>query len=143
MNNTPTLTRVWTAEVDIGDKQDLGCGPMGHRYLVPVLGGRFDGPSLSGQVLAGGADRQWLRPDGIRELDALYEMRCEDGTVMTVRNRVVVDESRSVERYARSVVQVNVPDGPHSWLSRRVLVGTIYSMRPERQAVQITVYKFD
>jgi hypothetical protein len=143
MKNTPTLTRVWTAEVDIGDKQDLGGGPMGHRYLVPVLGGRFHGPSLSGQVLAGGADRQWLRPDGIRELDALYEMQCEDGTVLTVRNRVMVDDARPVERYARSVVQVKVPDGPHSWLSRRVLVGTLHSMRPERQAVQVTVYSFD
>jgi hypothetical protein len=143
MKNTPTLTRVWTAEVDIGDKQDLGGGPMGNRYLVPVLGGRFHGPSLSGQVLAGGADRQWLRPDGIRELDALYEMQCEDGTVLTVRNRVMVDDARPVERYARSVVQVKVPDGPHSWLSRRVLVGTLQSMRPERQAVQVTVYSVD
>ncbi|MFQ1700238.1 DUF3237 family protein [Loktanella agnita] len=34
-----------------------------------------------GTVLAGGANRQVLRPDGIKELDALYEMQTKDGTI--------------------------------------------------------------
>jgi hypothetical protein len=140
---TPTLTLAWTAEVLIGEKQDLGGGPLGRRFLVPILGGAFDGPSLRGRVLAGGADRQWLRPDGVRELDALYEMQVDDGTVLTVRNRVIVDGDDPRSRYARSAVRAQAPAGPHAWITRRVLVGTLESLRPARAAVRVTVYALD
>jgi Protein of unknown function (DUF3237) len=136
----PELQLVWTAEIDVGERQDLGHGPMGARYLVPILGGHFAGPRLQGRVLHGGADRQWLRPDGVRELDALYEMLADDGSLITVRNRVLVDGDDPATRYARSVVQVRVAQGPHDWLNRRVLVGTLESLRPERAAVRVTVY---
>ena len=105
---TPALSLAWTAEVLIGEKQDLGSDPLGHRYLVPILGGSFEGPRLRGSVLAGGADRQWVRPDGVREFDALYEMQIDDGNVITVHNRVLVDGDDPRTRYARSVVRVLV-----------------------------------
>lgn len=143
MKASPILNRVWTAQIDIGEKQSLGRGPLGQRDLVPILGGHFEGPTLRGQVLPGGADRQWRRPDGMRELDALYEMQCDDGTVLTVRNRVLVDDTRPGDRYARSVVQVLTPEGPHAWLTRRILVGALDSLRPECQAVQVIVYSLD
>lgn len=140
---TPTLTLAWTADVLIGEKQDLGDGPLGRRFLVPILGGTFEGPSLRGSVLAGGADRQWVRQDGVREFDALYEMQADDGTVITVRNRVIVDGDDPRSRYARSVVQARTPAGPHAWITRRVLVGTLESLRPARAAVRVTVYVLD
>ena len=139
----PTLTLAWTAEVLIGEKQDLGGGPLGRRFLVPILGGTFQGPSLRGSVLAGGADRQWVRPDGVREFDALYEMQADDGTVITVRNRVVVDGDDPRTRYARSVVQARTAAGPHAWITRRVLVGTLESLRPTQAAVRVTVYALE
>jgi hypothetical protein len=139
----PTLTLAWTAEVLIGEKQDLGGGPLGRRFLVPILGGTFQGPSLRGSVLAGGADRQWVRPDGVREFDALYEMQADDGTVITVRNRVVVDGDDPRTRYARSVVQARTAAGPHAWITRRVLVGTLESLRPAQAAVRVTVYALE
>lgn len=137
---TPALTLAWVAEVRIGEKQDLGGGPLGHRSLVPILGGTFDGPRLRGRVLAGGADRQWLRPDGVRELDAWYDMQAEDGTVITVRNRVLVDGDDPRTRCARSVVQATTAAGAHDWLMRRVLVGTLESLRPAQAAVRVSVY---
>lgn len=137
---TPTLTLAWTAEVRIGEKQDLGDGPLGRRFLVPILGGTFEGPSLRGRVLAGGADRQWARPDGVREFDAHYEMQADDGTVITVRNRVLVDGDDPRARYARSVMRAQTPAGPHDWITRRLLVGTLQSLRPAQAAVRVTVY---
>jgi hypothetical protein len=136
----PKLSLVWTAEVDVGEKQDLGAGPLGQRYIVPILGGRFEGPTLRGRVLAGGADRQCLRPDGVRVLDALYEMQSDDGHLLTVHNRVIEDEAAPGGRYVRSVVQVQASHGPHAWLGNRVLVGALHSLRPARQAVQVMVY---
>ena len=140
---TPTLTLAWTAEVRIGEKQDLGEGPLGRRFLVPILGGTVEGPSLRGIVLAGGADRQWVRPDGLREFDAQYEMQEHDGTVISVRNRVLVDGDDPDTRYARSVVRTRTAAGAHVWVMRRLLVGTLESLRPVRAAVRVTVYVVD
>jgi hypothetical protein len=38
-------------------------------------------------------------------------MQTDDGTVITVHNRVVIDDSVKPERYARSVVQLRAPAG--------------------------------
>jgi len=143
----PTLTWVYTAEVDVGPIRDLGTARGGQRFIVDIVGGHFEGPLLRGKVLPGGADRQWLRADGIKELDALYEMQCDDGAVLTVHNRVCIDnaanEGRAEGRYARSVVEVSAPDGAHAWLNRRVFVGTLEPLMPARQAVRIRVFQVD
>jgi hypothetical protein len=136
----PVAEWIYTAEVDIAEPRDLGPARGGHRYLVDILGGRFEGPRLRGIVLPGGADRQFLRADGIKELDALYEMQCDDGAVLTVHNRVCIDAEAPGTRYARSVLEIRAPDGPHAWLNRRILVGTLQPLRPARQAVRIGVF---
>lgn len=144
---SPTTRLVWTAVVDVADRQDLGPGPGGQRFIVPIVGGRFHaGPGmtgLNGIVLPGGADRQILRPDGVKELDALYEMQTECGSVITVHNRVVVDETREPDRYAMSVIRATASSGPFAWLNRRLLVGTLQSTRPERQAVIVRAWEID
>lgn len=135
---------VWHAVVDVAEREAWGVGPHGERWCVPILGGQFWGApgfeALHGEVCAGGADRQTLRPDGIKELDALYEMRTHDGAVITVHNQVLIDEQVQPQRYARSCIRVTAPDGPHAWLNRRVFVGTLQPLRPQRQSVLIRAY---
>lgn len=135
---------VWHAVIDVADRQAWGAGPRGERGCVPILGGQFWGgegfEDFHGEVCAHGADRQTLRPDGIKELDALYEMRVHDGTIITVHNQVLIDESVQPERYARSCIRVTAPQGPHAWLNRRLFVGTLQTLRPERQAVLVRGY---
>lgn len=138
---TPQASLAYEAEVEIGPRESLGKSALGERFIVPILGGQFEGPRLRGRVLPGGADRQWVRPDGVKELDALYEMQTEDGAVITVHNRVIIDERAQTERYVRSTVQLKAPDGPHEWLNRRVFVGTLQSLQPAKAAVRITVYE--
>lgn len=137
----PEARFAWEVVVEIGERQTLGPGPLGERLVVPILGGTFEGPRLRGTVLPGGADRQLLRADGVKELDALYELQTDDGAVITVRNRVLIDESATPGRYARSVLQLTAPAGPHDWINRRVFVGTLHSLRPARAAVCIRVYE--
>ena len=140
----PRATLVWNAAVDVAEREALGGGPAGERWIVPITGGRFWGgagyPQLAGTVRAGGADRQWLRPDGVKELRAEYEMQTFDGAVLTILNEVVIDESVQPERYAASRIRVTAPEGPHAWLNRRLFVGTLQSLRPARQAVLIRGY---
>jgi hypothetical protein len=143
----PQATLLWTAAVHIAPRETLGAGPLGGRAIVPILGGLFwggpDYPALHGTVRSGGADRQLMRADGIKELRAEYEMQCADGSVITVDNRVLVDESRQPARYALSHLFVTVPDGPHAWLNRRVLVGTLQSLRPQHEAVVVRAFMLE
>jgi len=137
----PVTEFVYEAIVEIAPREVLGRSPLGERFIVPILGGSFAGPRLRGVVLPGGADRQLVRADGVRRLDAFYEMRTDDGTVLTVRNRVLIDDPPGATRYAFSNVEITAPEGPHDWLNRRVLVGTLNTMQPERMAVRIRVYQ--
>jgi Protein of unknown function (DUF3237) len=137
----PVCRWVYQATVKIGAREDLGTGPLGQRFLIPILGGSFEGSGgLHGTVLQGGADRQLIRADGVKLLDAEYEMRTHDGVILSVRNRVLIDDIPPEPRYARSVVEITAPAGPYAWLSRRVLVGTLQSLKPQQEAVLITVY---
>lgn len=142
----PSLTTrlLWEAIVDIGPRVDLGTGPLGPRGIIPILGGDFRGgpgfEALTGIVLPGGADRQQARPDGARELDALYEMQLHDGAILTLRNRVVIDETGPGPRYALSRIEVTAPAGPWAWLSRRIILGTLQPARPTREAVVIRAW---
>jgi len=128
---------------EVGEAFTVGEGPTGVRRVVPITGGTFKGDGLSGMVMPGGADRQRIRADGIRELDATYELKADDGTHIMVRNRAIVDAEQPPEgwdRYVRSVVKLTVPKGPHDWLNRRLLIGTLHSMRPERPLVLLRFY---
>ena len=75
----PQATLLWTAAVHSAPREALGNGPLGGRAIVPILGGVFwGGPghaALHGTVRSGGADRQLVRADGIKELRAEYEMQ--------------------------------------------------------------------
>ena len=141
MSNPPLCEFVYEAIVDIADVQNLGQSLQGQRFIVNILGGEFSGPLMKGRVLPGGADRQLLRPDGVKELDALYEMQTDDGAFITVHNQVVVDMPSPEQRYARSVVKFCAPAGQYEWLNRRVFVGNLESLKPSRNAVKIRVFQ--
>lgn len=141
MINLPSCEFVYEAIVDIEDVQSLGQSALGQRFIVNILGGEFNGPLLRGRVLPGGADRQLLRPDGIKVLDALYEMQTDDDVFITVHNRVTIDTLNPEQRYARSVVEFRAPAGKYEWLNRRVFVGTLESQKPGRSAVKIIVFQ--
>ena len=141
----PRCRLLWEALIQIGPRVELGRGPHGNRRRIDILGGSFRGgpglPDLRGRVLPGGADRQLDRQDGARELDALYDLELEDGTVLTLRNRVIIDERPGAPRYALSHISVDAPKGPWAWLSRRIIVGTLHSKRPRHDAVVIRAFE--
>lgn len=142
-----SITPVWHAAVDIGERESLGQGPGGERWIVPITGGRFWGApgyeGFQGRVRPGGADRQLLRPDGVKELQALYEMETDDGAVLTILNEVTIDESVTPQRYLVSRIRVTAPQGPHAWMNRRVFLGSLQPLRPQRDAVLIRGFLAD
>jgi hypothetical protein len=135
----PRAEFVWEAVVEIAPTQMLGEGPLGERRIVPITGGRFAGPRIRGVVLPGGADRQLIRRDGVKRLEALYEVQAEDGTVITVLNRVVIAPRDGLPDYRASTLEITAPEGPHGWLNRLAFVGTLQPLAP-RPAVLVRVF---
>ena len=134
----PRTEFVYEAIVDIASGMNLGVGPLGERAMVPITGGTFEGPEIRGTVLPGGADRQLVRADGIRMLDALYELKTHDDAIITVRNQVLISPpNRGVRPF--SSLQITAPES-YGWLNGSIHVGTL-DIVPGRQAVLIRVFR--
>ena len=98
----PSLRFLYTLRVQLGEPQVVGDGPHGLRRIIPIEGGTFSGPRLSGRVRPGGADWQVIRPDGVAELDARYTLETDDGALIYVSNPGIRTGPKEVlERLAR------------------------------------------
>jgi len=136
-----TTTLALEALVNVGPLIDIGTGPFGRRRIVNILGGQFYGPRLQGVVLAGGADRQIVRADGVRQLHAVYELKTDDGVIINVSNRVIIEDRVNAPRYARSNVELSAPDGRYGWVNNRIFVGTLHPLQPQHAAVFVRIFE--
>jgi hypothetical protein len=121
--------------ITIGEVFDLGAMPQGNRVLVQVTGGSFSGPKLKGEVLPGGGDWLWGRPDGVQELDVRIALRTDDGQLIymayrgfiidpDVLRRLEKDEAVDThEGYWRITPKFETASDKYSWLTRIVAVG--------------------
>ncbi len=82
----PSLRLLYVSRIGVGEPLVVGNAPHGLRRTIPILGGTFTGPRLSGKVLSGGADYQVIRPDGITEVEARYTLETDDGALIYVLN---------------------------------------------------------
>ncbi len=136
----PTLKWLMTAEVAVGPRRSLGDWQSGERFVVDIVGGHVQGDGFTGRVLSGGADRQWLRPDGAKELQAVYELELSDGTVLSVHNQSLLADGRQPARRSPCVARIYAPSGRWEWLNRHLLVGDVTSLRPQVQAVEVRFF---
>jgi hypothetical protein len=120
---------VWDAKVKIANMIVLGESKRGTRRVIPILGGTFKGPKISGEVLPGGEDWQTVRPDGDTELYARYLMKTDDGYIIQVINQVLIhtpSKQENAQPYIRSVVDLEAPsDSPYAYLNHAIFLGTL------------------
>jgi hypothetical protein len=64
---------------------DIGECPAGTRRIIPVLGGSFSGPRISGKLLQGGSDLQLIRADGVAELNVHAALEENSGARILLR----------------------------------------------------------
>src|ERR1700737_3404070 len=114
---------------ELADIRDFGHTPLGDRRVIDILGGRVDGPKLSGRILPG-ADWQIVWPDGTADLTARYGIETDAGARVLVRSDGLrhgppdvlaalargesVDENRY---YFRTVMRFEASDPSVHWLT--------------------------
>ena len=76
---TPELRHVCDIDVSVDAIRDLGPMPHGRRRIIPILSGTVKGERLQGEVMPGGTDWQYVRSDGVLELEARYSIKASDG----------------------------------------------------------------
>lgn len=139
---SPDLDLVVTIQANISPPVVVGDSDCGRRQFIPITGGHFNGPLMTGEVLPGGADWQLLRADGVNEIEAHYSIRTDDGVVIVVRNMGLADRSgaRADAPYLRAAPRFHAPAGRYEWLNRSLFVSTI-TPAPDSSHVVVRVYQ--
>ena len=149
----PKLTLAMTLRVQVGPPMEVGEVPRGRRRIIPILGGTFEGPNIRGKVLAGGADWQIVRADGLAELDTRYALQTEQGSVIYIQNAGMRHAPPEVTKkllageavdpaqvYFKTVPAFETGAPELQWLTRAIFVGTGERYPAE---VVIRVWKVD
>lgn len=143
----PVLRWVYRLEATLGQPLDLGGVAGGRRRIVPLSGGTFTGPQISGKLLAGAsADWQLVAPDGTAFGDIRYTLQTDDGDLLYVRSRSVRHGSAEVlarlargedvdagEYTFRTSTQIETAAPDLEWLNKGVFISV-----GARQAAGVT-----
>jgi hypothetical protein len=133
----PKLTHALTLRVQVGAPVELGQVPRGRRRIIPILGGTFEGPDIRGRVLAGGADWQIVRQDGLAELDTRYTLQADGGGLIYIQNAGIRHAPPDVTKkllageavdppqvYFQTVPTFETAAPELQWLTRAIFIGT-------------------
>ncbi|OZF35507.1 hypothetical protein CH294_12950 [Rhodococcus sp. 14-2483-1-1] len=148
----PTMNHVFTLDVELAPPVVIGSTPHGMRRVIPITGGRFQGPAGSGTILPGGADWNLVRTDGVTHLWARYTIVTDDNVPIMVTNegwgtqddatmeRIFSGGGADLDRwYCSTNPRFEVADPEWNWLNHSVFLGQL--LPPNRgDQVRITVY---
>lgn len=105
-------------------------------FVFPIVGGRFEGPDIRGEVIPGGGDFPLKRPDGVIVIDALYRLRTDDGTTIIIHNKGLIyptdDGSMGT---IRLVPEFIAPAGKYDWLNKSIFLSTLVLDFPSQMAL--------
>lgn len=72
------ITPIW----DLGQTSDLG-----KRRIIPITGGKFEGPKIRGTILNNGADWQIITKDGLVVIDTRYLLQTDDRALIYLQTK--------------------------------------------------------
>ena len=115
---------------------------VGNRRIIPITGGKFTGPRLSGTILNNGADWQMVSADGLAHLDTRYALKTNDGALIYIQTRGFrygpVDVMAEVAKgnpvdpskyYFRVYIQFETGSAQYKWLNRAMAIGAGMRLR--------------
>lgn len=96
-DNFVESVHLFDIELQAAPRIDIGQTPAGRRFLIPVTGGTFTGPRISGKALTG-EDRMLVRNDGSHTLDVRVTLMTDDDQPILMRYSGVRDGDAEVMR---------------------------------------------
>ena len=126
--NAPQLEYVVELKVKCEGAYQVWQTSHGNRFIIPIVGGTFEGPKMKGTILPGGADYQLQDNEhGRTEVEAIYSIKTDDGVNIHVRNRGLIctgkDENGNPQFYFRTTPQFEAPfDSKYAWLNNAIFV---------------------
>lgn len=126
--DAPQLEYVVELKVKCEGAYQVGQTSHGNRFIIPIVGGTFEGPKMKGTILPGGADYQLQDNEhGRTEVEAIYSIKTDDGVNIHVRNRGLIctgrDENGNPQFYFRTTPQFEAPyDSKYAWLNNAIFV---------------------
>lgn len=123
--------------IEVGTPAPVGDAGDHELRIVPITGGRFEGPLLSGVILPGGAD--WLRvePDGTARIDVRLTLQEASGGLVYVQYQGVrTGPAPVLERlakgeavpasdyYFRAAIRFETAAPALRWLNRTIAIAT-------------------
>ena len=138
--NTSELNSKWAFDLHLNlDRtqiQPIGEVGTKKRAIVPISGGRFEGPTMKGLVLPGGADWVSINPDGNFEIDVRLTLKtAENELIYTSYQGVFWADEPSLKKYykgellnenqcyIRTVLKFETSSSRLSRLNQRLFIG--------------------
>jgi hypothetical protein len=132
----PRLTKIYRLEATLGQALDIGDIAQGRRRIVPLTGGTFAGPELSGKLVPGAsADWQVVLSDGTALGDIRYTLQTDRGDLLYVQSSGVRHGSAEVlsrlgrgedvdasEYTFRTSTQIEAAAADLDWLNKGVFI---------------------
>jgi hypothetical protein len=148
---TVDLEHVTDLTVALAPPHEMGRSAAGTQRIIPIVGGRAEGPLIGGEILNVGADWQTVTSDGVAELDARYAIATHDGAVIEVISRGLRHASLEVnarikageavnpaEYYMRTHIRLATGHADYDWVNRSLFVATGGKVGNE---VRLAVYR--
>ncbi|MGO9022029.1 MAG: DUF3237 domain-containing protein [Syntrophobacteraceae bacterium] len=120
---------------ELGQTSDLG-----KRRIIPITGGKFEGPLLNGKILNNGADWQIVTKDGLAIIDTRYLLQADDDSLIYLQTKgfrygppevmAKVAKGEPVDPsqyYFRIYMTFETSSQKYDWLNRAMGIG--YAMR--------------
>jgi hypothetical protein len=126
---------LWRAHIDVEGFYEVGHTFRGHRNIVRVKGGWFEGPEIKGTILPGTGDWFLTRPDGVGEGDVRDTYQTDDGAIIFVSYRGILNISPDIwarigagedvpasEYYLRGQPMFETGSEKYDWLNKIISV---------------------
>ena len=110
----------------------------GGRLIVPISGGTFNGPHLTGTIIPPSGDWVVQCPDGSRLLDVRILLQTDDGQKIYMSWRGIAYTPPGGTLWARIVPMFETASEKNAWLNNVVAVG-VY--RPDLGKIAYRVYR--
>ncbi|PLB46469.1 hypothetical protein P170DRAFT_477349 [Aspergillus steynii IBT 23096] len=120
--SAPGLSFLYTAYVECKGNLMEAAGPHGIRRAIPIVGGNFTGPRISGEILDLGADWGLVDPKtNIFSADTRYNLRTNDGADIFIQT--AGPKSPSGQLHLRLIFETG--SEKYYWLNNIVAIGVL------------------